>query len=392
MKRLQSLLPALMFFALPPSAAHAQPRLLVGASEDAVKQPTFAAAQAKMDLAKLAGFNAIRVTATWTPGQSRPSEWDALVLGNAAAAAQLDGVRLFVSVFPAAGRLAPLTAVARAQFASYAAALAEQLPGVTDFIIGNEPNLNRFWLPQFTRRGTDSAASAYELLLARTYDALKSVNPEINVIGGALSPRGEDRPDSRRPTHSPTTFLRDLGRAYRGSGRTRPIMDMLSFHPYPEHARTPPTLSHPRTSVIGLNDYAKLVRLLGAAFGGTAQPGGTMPILYDEFGVQSQIGLGKRGLYTHGSAPAARDAVSEPMQATYYRQALQLAACQARVVGLLFFHLSDEIDLRAWQSGLFYADDSPKTSLEPVRAAAEAAEEGRLAPICSFSPKLAFAP
>jgi hypothetical protein len=364
MRRLLVLLPALLLFALVSTAAHAQSRLLVGATEDGVKQPSLAVAQAKMDLAKLAGFDAIRVTATWTPGESQPSEWDSLVLGNAA----------------------------RAQFASYGAALAQELPGVTDFIVGNEPNLNRFWLPQFSRRGTDSAAPAYELLLARTYDALKAVNPDINVIGGALSPRGEDRPRSRRPTHSPTTFLRDLGRAYRGSGRTRPIMDMLSFHPYPEHARTPPTLSHPRSSVIELNDYWKLVRLLDSAFGGTAQPGTTLPILYDEFGVQSRISLDKQGLYTHGSAPASQDAISEPMQATYYRQALQLAACQPQVVGLLFFHLSDESDLRAWQSGLFYADDSPKTSLEPVRAAAEAAENGTLTPICSFSAKLAFVP
>jgi hypothetical protein len=366
--------------------------LLVGASEDASKQPSLAVAQAKMDLARLAGFDAIRVTAPWTPGQSQPSSWDALVLGNSAAAAKLDGIRLFVSVYPAKGTSVPLTASSRAQFASYAAGLAATLPGVKDFIIGNEPNLNRFWLPQFTRRGTDAAAPAYELLLARTYDALKAVDPKINVIGGALSPRGQDVADARRPTHSPTTFLRDLGRAYRSSGRTRPIMDMLSFHPYPENARTPPTLSHPLSRVIELNDYAKLVRLLGAAFGGTAQPGGTLPILYDEFGVQSQIAPAKRGLYTHGRAAAARDAVSEAMQAAYYREALQIATCQPSVVGLLFFHVSDESDLRAWQSGVYYADDTPKSSLEPVREAAEAAESGTLPPICSFSAKLAFAP
>ena len=391
MRRLLSLLPALLLCALVPTVALAQPRLLVGASEDAAKQPNLAVAQAKMDLAKLAGLDAMRLTAPWRPGQSQPSAWDALVLGNAAAAAQLDGIRLFVSVYPASGRFAPLTATERAQFASYAASLAQQLPGVKDFIVGNEPNLNRFWLPQFSARGTDSSAPAYELLLAKTYDALKAVDPTINVVGGALSPRGEDKPGSRRPTHSPTTFMRDLGRAYRGSGRTRPIMDMLSFHPYPEHARTPPTLSHPGSSVIALNDYEKLVRLLGQAFGGTAQHGGTLPILYDEFGVQSQIVGDKARLYTHGNAPAARDAVSESMQATYYREALQLAACQPSVVGLLFFHVSDENDLRAWQSGLFYADDTPKASLEPVREAAEAAERGTLTSICSFA-KLAFEP
>ena len=39
-------------------------------------------------------------------------------------------------------------------------------------MIGNEPNLNLFWRPQFGPRGVDSAARTYELLLARTYDAL----------------------------------------------------------------------------------------------------------------------------------------------------------------------------------------------------------------------------
>ena len=107
-------------------------------------------------------------------------------------------------------------------------------------------------------------------------------------------------------------------------------------------------------------------------------PGTALPILYDEFGVQSHIGGNKARLYTHGNAPAARDAVSESLQATYYRQALQLAACQPSVVGLLFFHVSDENDLRAWQSGLFYADDTPKTSLAAVKQLADAAQAGTL--------------
>ena len=46
-----------------------------------------------------------------------------------------------------------------------------------DFIVGNEPNLNRFWLPQFAADGSDAAATAYEQLLATTYDALKAVHP-----------------------------------------------------------------------------------------------------------------------------------------------------------------------------------------------------------------------
>ena len=34
-------------------------------------------------------------------------------------------------------------------------------------IVGNEPNLNRYWLPQFNDDGIDAAAPAYETLLAR---------------------------------------------------------------------------------------------------------------------------------------------------------------------------------------------------------------------------------
>src|SRR5207245_1184555 len=98
----------------------------------------------------------------------------------------------------------------RAQFAGFAASLATELPEVTQFIIGNEPNLNRFWLPQFNPDGSDAAASAFEALLAATYDALKAVSPTITVIGGAVSPRGVDRPNTGRDTHSPTTFIPDL--------------------------------------------------------------------------------------------------------------------------------------------------------------------------------------
>jgi len=361
--------------------APAQRPLIVGAAEDASRQPELVVAKAKMDLAKLAGLSAVRITSLWVPGRSVVSGDELLVLRNAAAAAALDGMRLFVSVYPKDGNTVPRTTAARTQFALYSASIARELPTVTDFIIGNEPNLNRFWMPQFTPDGKDAAAPDYQKLLAQTYDALKTVNRRINVIGGALAPRGADRPLAR-PTHSPTIFIRDLGRAYRATKRRKPIMNMLAFHPYPEKSKFPPTFSHPRSKYISLNDYGKLVGLLGEAFDGTAQRGTTLPILYDEFGVQSTIGSDKSHLYSNGTAPAAADAVPESTQAAYYRQALELATCQPTVVGLLFFHVSDESDLRGWQSGLYYFDDTPKSSLVPVREAAQAAEADTLVPLC----------
>jgi hypothetical protein len=198
------------------------------------------------------------------------------------------------------------------------------------------------------------------------------------VIGGAVSPRGADRANSARPTHSPTTFLRDLGTAYRKSRRSLPIMDMLVIHPYGESSKTPPSALHPKSTSISIADYPKLVKLLRTAFRGTAQRGAMLPILYGEYGVQTEIPTGKLGVYTNLGGPYAGDAVSEARQGAYYTRAIRLAYCQRTVAGLLFFHVSDEPDLDRWQSGLFYTDDTPKSDLAFVKNTVDAAQGGTL--------------
>jgi hypothetical protein len=242
---------------------------------------------------------------------------------------------------------------------------------VRDVIVGNEPNLNLFWLPQFAPDGSDAAAVAFERLLARAYDALKEVDEDVNVIGAGLSPRGGDDPDAARQTQSPTRFLLDLGEAYRASGRRRPLMDMLSIHPYGESPRIPPTLEHPSSTSIGIADYRKLVALLGEAFDGTAQRGRDLPIVYGEYGIETRIPSAKAPLYTGTEVVAA---VDEATQARYHAQALGLGACQPTVRMFLFFHVVDESRLEGLQSGVRYADGTPKSSLARVRRAAEQPE------------------
>ena len=100
-------------------------------------------------------------------------------------------------------------------------------------------------LPQFDADGGDVAAPAYLALLIEVYDAAKA-DPEIRIWGGALAPRGIDRPGTGRDTHSPTTFIRDLGAAYRVTGRDVLPMDGFAYHPYLRPARAscptaPPT-------------------------------------------------------------------------------------------------------------------------------------------------------
>lgn len=355
----------------------AAPGLAVGAVEDDLRASTLVEAEARMQLFRLAGFRALRVTSLWLPGQTRPSAGELTVLENVTAAAARNGVRVFVTVMHPGSRTTPLSEEARAEFAASAAALAGAVPGLRDLIVGNEPNLNRFWLPQFNLDGTSAAPAAYLALLARTYDAVKAVSPAVRIWGGALSPRGADRPAGSRPTHSPTRFLQELGAAYRASGRSAPVMDGFVLHPYADNSSQPPSTAHPKTTTIGIADYDKLVGLLGQAFDGTAQPGSSLPVLYGEFGVETQIPAEKAPLYT-GSEPAATKPVSEEVQAQYYEQALALAFCQPTVSGLLLFLTRDERSLAGWQSGVYYADGTPKASLPRVTEALDRAAGGSI--------------
>jgi hypothetical protein len=365
------------------------PFMMVGAAEDVVKAQDYAFAKTEMDKLKLAGFDTIRLTQTWTKGQTKLGPNDAITLGNAIKAAQFTGVRVVLSLYPFGSSVTPLTDQDRLDFTQFAADVAARFPLVHDFIIGNEPNLNRFWLPQFGGSGEDVAAPAYTQLLAATYDALKVVRPHSTIYGGALAPRGVDTPNTGRDTHSPTGFIADMGAAYRASGRQIPIMDAFAFHPYPENSETGPNVPHPNGTSIGLADYPKLVGLLGAAFDGTAQRGSTLPILYDEFGIETQIPSSKAPLYT-GTEPATTKPVDETVQAQMYLQSLQMTFCQPTVMGLLLFHVQDEPALSAWQSGEFYVDGSPKTSLYPVRSAAYGVRRGIVAacPGLALTPKL----
>ncbi len=359
--------------------AHAAgPTLLVGTSEDAVKTRTLVQAKANMSVLRLAGFDSVRLTSVWWPGETKPDAAEVTELRNAVAAAQLNGVRIFLSVYHHGNRTTPLTEEARAEFVAYASWLARTFPYVREFVIGNEPNLNRFWLPQFGEDGSNVAAPAYLQLLAQTYDALKAVSPRIVVTGGTLAPRGIDRPGTSRDTHSPSRFLRDLGAAYVASGRTLPVMDQLSLHPYGDSSSQPPVKSkHPGTT-IGLADYPKLVRILRESFDGTMQKGSTLPIIYEEFGVESQIPQNK-GRFYHGTEPAATKPVPEKRQAAFYKQALQLAFCQPTVKALMLFHVWDEPARAGWQSGLYYADKRPKLSLPAVRRAIGESRRGVVA-------------
>lgn len=301
----------------------------------------------------------------WQPPRRSPTNVELAALRGAVEAAVTAGIRPIVAVYQLSGAT-PLSTEARSQFAGYTATIVRSLPQLREVIVGNEPNLNLFWMPQFADDGSDAAAEAYAGLLAETYDAVKAVR-DVDVIGGALAPRGRDSPGARRQTQSPTAFIRSLGAAYRLSGRTRPLMDAISIHPYPESARIPPDFRHPRTTSIGIGDYDKLVGLLRDAFGTVP------PIVYGEYGVETAASGP-----SYGGRETTSAQLDEEAQGRVYAEAIRLAACQPRVRMLLFFHVSDEPRLEGLQTGVYRADDTPKRGLSTVTSAALEAEAGRI--------------
>jgi hypothetical protein len=198
------------------------------------------------------------------------------------------GLRVVLSVFGEKAAYAPQTEQARDQYCGFLGSIVKGYRSIRDVVVWNEPNKELFWQPQFDASGKSAAPAAYEALLARCYDELHAARADVNVLAPSTAPRGNDRPSARsNVSHSPVRFLEEVGRAYRESGRDRPIFDTLSHHVYGDSADEPPGKHH-EGNTIGEGDYAKLVAALHRAFAGTKQPV-PGPIWYLEAGFQTTV-------------------------------------------------------------------------------------------------------
>ncbi len=226
--------------------------------------------------------------------------------------------------------------------------------GIRDFIIWNEPSSTKYWAPQKDGSGADVAAPAYEALLAQCYDALHSLDGggwTADVIGMGLSAKA-----ATTSSNQPLAFLRDVGAAYKASGRTRPIMDQLALHPYPLPSGNPsPDKGYTNTpDAYGPPDLDRVKQAVYDAFDGTGQPTTLNGLTFrlDEFGWQTQESGSPYTGTENAGPPGSAPAVSEATQAQYLAQAAQMFACDATVSDVELFLLVDEPDLGGWQSGL----------------------------------------
>jgi hypothetical protein len=351
------------------AATAARAGLDVGITEDAGKggtgAPFFAALR---DI----GLKVNRVSVNWNPrtpstisGQAQMQAW--------VPQARATGTRIVFAVAPSSAKDLTASPSAKTQFFAFLRKLAQSFPSVKDYVIGNEPNVNRFWQPQYSN-GKPASAAAYEPVLAGSYDALKAVDPTITVVGVGLSPRGNDNPNTKdNPSRSPVRFLRELGAAYRASGRKTPLMDELAFHPYPARNLDPPDAGYAWPNA-GLPNLGRIKQAVWDAFNRTAQPtfaerGKTfarpLKLDLDEVGWQVAPLPALASLYfgTEIDKP-----VTEQQQAEYYGDTITFAECDPSVRLLSFFHLVDERDLNRWQSGLERADGSHRPAYDTVKS------------------------
>jgi hypothetical protein len=343
-----------------------------GFADDAGKYAEDGGAAYFNDL-KAAGGTENRITVLWDP-QRPETILEQSFLDRSLPVAEAKGIRVVFHVFPVSPT-ALSSRDAADNFAAFMSRLATEYPRVREFVVGNEPNQPRFLRPQFSPAGKGLAAATYATLLARSYDALKAVDPAIRVIGLGLSGRGNDLPLApSNASTSPVRFLRDLGAAYRSSGRTLPLMDELGLHLYPRSDRDP-VLAGDRWPRAGIVNLARIKQALWDAFAGTGQPTVEqgLKLRIDEIGWQAVVPAGRRGAY-HGRETAA--ATSERAQADNYAKLIGIAACDRSISAVYLLHLRDDADLERYQSGVRRADGSARPAYAAVRTAAARAKRG----------------
>jgi hypothetical protein len=270
------------------------------------------------------------------------------------------------------------------QFGAWAASVARTFPSVRQYVVMNECNQPLFLNPQWNSSGQNQSAAICGRALASAYDALKAVNKSVFVWGVGLSPRGNDDASAvSNSSTSPVKFLAALGQWFAAfaqkTGRKAPLMDGLDFHPYPVPQSLPFATGYANPIDASVTNLPRIYQAFYSAFNGTPQKtigqqaGGGLPVSLNETGIQTDSSA-HAAAYTGSevSATAAGgvtgDFATESYQANWYLQMLNLVACDPNVQLVNIFHLIDETSLAGWQSGLYYADQSPKQSASSVQS------------------------
>jgi hypothetical protein len=357
-------------------ASAAGPSFFVGTDEDSL---LWGSSQQTATIARALGLRSIRITMQWQPGETKVSAGYQRLLDKL----QLDtgGLRVVVSVYGKAAD-APRTDAARNEYCGFVADLLQTNPTIDDVVIWNDPNDATFWMPQFNSDGTSASPADYAALLGQCWDDAHAVRTGVNVISLAVS-KGSSAPGAfTLAWHPPAAWITKVADAYKASRRTKPIFDTFGYIPHPADSTERPWTKHPGASAISLGDYDVLMSTLTTAFRGTAQPvpgQGATKIWYLAQGYQTPPDPAKSSLYSGtetDTAPVsawsseeandqgAGPGLDQPVQLS---DAIATAYCQPNVGAYFNFHITDERDLAGWQSGVYWADGTPKAAYQALR-------------------------
>jgi hypothetical protein len=398
--------------ALVPGGAAA--KLIVGINDDVkyeVAQPTFFMPTMAAD-----GLTMNALTIRWDETQPTSIDPDLQAsLSQVIAAAQTAGVTVELDLYPlhsqalTGAKHCPASTDPTScgdsnriqQFASWVATVAQTFPTVHQFIVMNECNQPLFVNPQWNAAGVNQSAAVCGRALAASYDALKAISSSNFVWGVGLSPRGNDLPNApSNSSTSPVKFLAALGAWFKAfaakTHRTAPLMDGLDFHPYPVPQSLPFAQGYSDPRDASISNLARIYQAFYDGFNGTPQrtigqqKGGGLPVSLNEMGIQTnaagQPGYTGIEVSANSAGGVVRQFATEAYQATYYKQMLQLLACDPNVRVINLFRLVDEPNLAGWQSGLYWIGNGTPiakqsaTMIEALMAQTHGACQGKPVP------------
>lgn len=214
-------------------------------------------------------------------------------------------------------------------FGSFAYAAARRYPWVRHWTIWNEPNRTTFLRPS-------SARTYVEKLLNPAYAQLHEAIAGVRVGGGVTAPRAGSS------GIGPVPWIRAMGAA-------DAKLDAYAHHPYPGRPQleTPWGPKCANCQTITMADLERLEREVEKAFG------------------RKRIWLTEYGYQTN--PPDLFLGVSLEQQATYVASSALRVYRSASVDMLVHFMVRDDAAPAGWQSGVRFADGSPKPSYAAFR-------------------------
>jgi putative glycosyl hydrolase len=209
------------------------------------------------------------------------------------------------------------------------------LPAVREWLAWNEPNNPLFLTPQYRKTAsgwTIQSAADYAKICNAVYNGVHAtLAPNERVGCGVTAPRGNNNPNSPRPSVSPLAFIRAVKKA------GLKTFDAWAHHPYYAGPADTPTTKPVTTK--GATATAVTLGNIGDLIAEVTHLYGNKRIWITEYGYQT-------------NPPDPLFGVSYAKQAAYLTQAFAIARSNPRIDMMLWFLLKDEPQLGGWQSGL----------------------------------------